>query len=252
MNRENDLETPFFGIINNLGFSHFQNFHYFATDTLFWSLSRLFLHYHRILYPIYKNQVINRSYIESDIESFIIRQRIILNDIAYIIRQILPVESRGLKGPKGGVHPSNKDMRISDIIDYVEKNKNKFSGLHKIFEKNKSWILEIRNQRDGIEHYKSKMVLFETKPDISFAIFDAARTEKTEPTEDGGERVIMTPVFKFINIQTKSLWDFLNIDIKNWIREYIKDENMKYKEIGKNSRMSCIGIPLFKEINKIE
>jgi len=252
MNKENNLKIPFFGIIDNLGFSHFHNFHYFATDTLFWSLTRLFLHYHRIMHPIYTNQTIISPYIESDIESFIIRQRIILNDIAYIIRQSLPKELRGLKNPKGPTDSLNKEMRINEIIDYVEKNKTGFNGLHKVFKKNENWILKMRNQRDGIVHYKSKVVLFKTKPDISFAILDAAGTEETEVTENGVRRAVMIPIFEFINTQTKSLWDFLNTDLKKWLEAYIKDKNMKYKEVGKDSRMSCTGIPLFKEINKIE
>ncbi|GAI26536.1 unnamed protein product, partial [marine sediment metagenome] len=66
------------------------------------------------MHPIYTNQTIIRPYIESDIESFIIRQRIILNDIAYIIRQFLPKELRGLKNPKGPTHSLNKEMRISE------------------------------------------------------------------------------------------------------------------------------------------
>lgn len=252
MDEEKNLKTPFFGILDNLGFSHFSNFHYFAINTLFWSLTRLFLHYQRIIHPIYTNKAIIRPFIESDIESFIIRQRIILNDIAYIIRQLLPRELRGLENPRGSTHPLNREMRIIKIIDYVEEHKAEFKVLHEILKKNKNWILEMRSQRNGIVHFKSKVILFETKPGISFAILDAAGTEKTEPTDNGGRKVIMTPVCKFINTQTKSLWDFLNIDLKKWLEYYIKDKKMTYREVGKDSKMSCIGIPLFKEINKIE
>lgn len=251
MKDNNNLKTPFFEILNNLGFSHFGNFHFFETNTLFWSLTRLFSHYQRIIYPIYKNQKIIRPFIESDIESFIIRQRIIINDIAYIIRQLLPKELRGLKDPKGPTHPHNKEMSIKNIIKYVEQNKTEFEELFKVFKKNENWISEMRNQREKIIHYKSKVVLFETKPDFSFAIIDAAGTETTEVIPGVGRRVIMTPIFEFINTQTKSLWSFLNIDLKNWLEFYIKEKNMTYKEVGKDSRMSCLGIPLFKEINNI-
>lgn len=249
MDDTNYLKTPFFEILNNLGFAHFGDFHFFATDTLFWSLTRLFSHYHRIINPIYSNQTTVRPFVESDIESFIIRQRIILNDIAYIIRQLLPKELRGLKNPKGPTHPHNKEMSIKDIIKYVEKNKTEFKELYEVFKKNENWMSEMRTQRDGIVHYKSKVILFGTKPYLSFAILDAAGTEKTEVTPEGGRKVVMTPIFEFTNIQTKSLWDFLNIDLKKWLEDYIKEKNMTYKEVGKDNRMSCIGVPLFKKIN---
>lgn len=252
MKDTNNLKTPFFDILYNLGFAHFRNFHFFATDALFWSLSRLFLHYHRIIYPIHTNQTAFRAFVESDIESFIIRQRIILNDVAYIVRQILPKKLPGLKNPKGPTHPRNKEISIKDIIKYVEKNETTFKGLYKVLKKNKNWMSEIRSKRDGIVHYKSKVVLLETKSNLSFTILNVAGTEKTLATPEGGERVVMTPIFDFINTQTKSLWDFLNINLKKWIEDYIKEQNMEYQTFSKDSRISCTGITLFKEINAIK
>lgn len=253
-NKENNLKIPFFEILNSLGFSHFDNFHYFATGTLFWSLTRLFLQYQRIIYPIYTKQTIIRDFSESDIESYIIRQRIILDDIAFIIWQLLPKESCGLKNPNGPIHLHyfNRRMSINNIIKYVEKNQTEFKRLYEVLEKNKNWIIEMRDQRDGIVHFKSKVLLFETKPDISFAIIDAAGAKKTEPTDNGGERVVTTPIFEFINTQTKSLMEFLNTDLKRWLEDYIKDKNMTYRKIGGDTEITCIGIPLFKEINKIK
>mgnify|MGYP001561779454 CR=1 FL=1 len=211
----------------------------------------MFLHYQRIINPIYRNQTIVVPSMESDIESFIIRQRIILNDIAYIIRQLLPKESRGLKNPRGKTHPLNKEMRIKEIIDYVEQNKTNFKELYEILEKNKNWILKMREQRDGIVHYKSKVILLEDELNVSFIILDAAGTLEFESMNNGERRIISTPVFEFINTQTKSLWNFLNADLKKWLEEYIKDKNMKYIEISKGSEIICAGVSLFREINKI-
>ena len=58
---------------------------------------------------------------EADIESFIIRMRVVLNDIAFVIRQLFPANTRGLKGPRGGTHPKNREMSIIDIIEFLEK-----------------------------------------------------------------------------------------------------------------------------------
>jgi hypothetical protein len=242
------IQSPFFSTINNLKYSNF-GIQSIQINSLFMSLSRIFLYYHRIIEPLHNNKVIIRPYIESDLENFIIRERIILNDIAYIIRKVLPKNLRGLKNPRGERHELNREMRIKDIMKYVEKND--ISGLHKILKKNKSWITELEDQRNDIIHYKSHVVLFDTKPDISFAILNAAGTEKREKTKKG-ERVIMTPLFEHVNSQTKSLWDFINIDIKNWIEKYAVDNDIKMSKITLDTSMSSIGVPLFKKINKIK
>ena len=240
------LITPFFGILYNLAYSHFNSMHYFATDTLFWSLTRLFTHYHRIIEPIINNQSINSFFIESDIENFIIRQKIILNDIAYIIRQILPTNIQSLKNPTS----IKKEMRFKDIKDYVKKD-DRFNNLNEIFEKNEIWMSKIENLREGIIHFKSKASVFETKPCLSFTILNAYGRGGIGSTSNNGS-IPKIPVFDFINTQIKSLWDFLNTDLTKWLQNYIQDEKMNYKEIGKDSKMSCTGIALFKEVNNIE
>lgn len=243
------LKTPFFYILNNLAYSHFKNFHYFATDRLFWSFTRLFTHYFRIIKPLKNNQLINRSFIESDIESFIIRQRIILNDIAYIIRQILPPNMRDLKGPNGPT-PFKKEMRYKNLKKFVENNCN-FGSLAEILEKNNEWVLAIEQAREGIIHYKSKAIMFETKPELTFTIINAAGIGEIGSASDD-KSILKISIFTFINNQMISLWNFLNVDLKEWLQDYIRDKEMNYKEVCKDSVISCIGISLFKEVNKIK
>lgn len=247
--KKNCLISPFFQILNNLGYSHFNNFHYFKTDTLFWSLTRLFTHYYRIIEPIKNKKPINRFFLENDIESFIIRQKIILNDIAYIIWQIFPPNTRDLKSPKGPTQ-IKKEMRYKDLKDFVENN-SKFINLAEIFEKNDIWISEIEESRNGIIHYKSKAIIFKTKPDLTFTIINAAGTGEIGIASND-KSVPKISIFDFINTQIKSLWNFLNNDLIKWLQDYIRDKKMNYKEIGKDATISCIGIALFKEINNIE
>jgi len=245
------LSTPLFGLLGSLGHSEFKWYHHFDTGTLFWSLTRLFGFYHRIILSIQSHRE-QRLFLESDIESFIIRMRIVLNDTAFIIRQLLPEQEQGLKGPKGGVHPKNKEMSMMDLFKYIEKKPDGFHEFTKVLEQNRNWIFRLREQRDNIVHYKSKVIIFETEPDISFAMLNAGGTEKTVPTENGGNRVVMTPVFEYVNSQTMSLNKFLHVDLVSAIEQYIKRRGMKFIEVGKNPRMTCIGIPLFKKINNIE
>ncbi|MBU2591409.1 MAG: hypothetical protein ABIJ24_04555 [Nitrospinota bacterium] len=245
------LSTPLFGLLGSLGHSEFRWYHHFDTGTLFWSLTRLFGFYHRIILSL-QLQREQRVFLDSDIESFIIRMRIVLNDTAFIIRQLLPKNEQGLKGPKGGVHPRNKEMSMMDIFKYIEKNPNDFHEFTNVLKQNRDWIFRLRDQRDNIIHYKSKVIIFETEPNISFAMLNAAGTEVTEPTEDGGQRVVTTPIFEYINSQTLSLHKFLHVDLVSAIEQYIKRSGMKFSEVGENPRMTCMGIPLFKEINSIE
>jgi len=246
-NKKNYLETPFLQILCNLAHSHFNDIHYFKTGRLFWSFTRLFSYYFRIIKPLKNNQSVNRLFIESDIESFIIRQRIILNDIAYIIRQILPARLRGLRDLNNPTQ-FKKEMSYKDLKKFVEKSCD-FQDLAKIFEINDKWISEIKQARDGIIHFESKAIIFLTEPEFTFTIINAAGEGEIGSAPDN-RSVSKIPIFTFINNQLLSLWNFINEDLKNWLQDYIKDKKMNYREICQESEISCIGISLFKEVNK--
>lgn len=253
MNNKNtdihSLPTPLFGLLGSLGHCQYGWYHHFETGTLFWSLTRLFGFYHRIIVSLHEKN--NRAFLESDIESFIIRMRIVLNDVAFIIRQLLPDQTHGLKGPKGGTHPRNKEMSIFDIYSYLSNKPNQFPEIKAALYKNKDWIFRLKEQRDNIVHYKSKVIIFQTEPDLSFAMLNAAGTERTVATEDGGRRVVMTPVFEFINSQMLSFHNFMHADLHNALKEHIARNGIDFKEIGSDPRMSSLGIALFKKINNI-
>ncbi|MCF8241463.1 MAG: hypothetical protein K9J16_08740 [Melioribacteraceae bacterium] len=244
------IPTPLFGLLGSIGHLKYGWYHHFEVGTLFWSLTRLFSCYHRIVTVVNLGRD-HRPFIEEDIENYIIRMRIVLNDVAFIIRQLLPENKRDLKNPKGGTHPKNREMSIFEIIDFFSKYPDEIPQLSSVLNNNKGWISRMKNQRDNIIHYKSKVIIFETEPDISFAMLNAAGTEKTEKTSDGGIRVVMTPVFEFINSQTVSLYNFLQIDLYNALKEFICKTDSNFKEIGTDPRMSCIGIEIFKKINNI-
>jgi hypothetical protein len=111
------LSVPLFGVLGSLGFSKFGDCHYFNHNALFWSLTRLYGYYHRVIEAVVLPRQ-QRLFLEADIEGFIIRMRIVLNDIGYILWQLLPANHRGLKGPKGKTHPHNKEMSILKIAEF--------------------------------------------------------------------------------------------------------------------------------------
>lgn len=97
---EHSLPTRLTGVLGSLGSSHFGSFHHFDHGTLFWSLTRLFGDYYRVV-SVLELPRQKRPFLDADLEGFIIRLRIIQNDIAYIVWQLMPSNQRGLKGPKG-------------------------------------------------------------------------------------------------------------------------------------------------------
>ncbi|GAH17936.1 unnamed protein product [marine sediment metagenome] len=47
------------------------------------------------------------------------------------------------------------------------------------------------------------------------------------------------------------LYNFMNVDLLTIYEDFVKNNNWKYKEIGKNGKMSCIGVKIFRKINNI-
>jgi hypothetical protein len=253
MNEDQDIHsisTPLFGLLGSLGHTEFSGYHHFDMGTLFWSLTRLFGYYHRIISDLVLERD-NRQFLDSNIEGFIIRMRIVLNDVAFIIRQLLPHCGTGLKVPKGKTHPRNREMSIMDIYDYLSKSQDKYPEFTTALDKNKRWIFHMREQRDNVVHYKSKVIIFETEQEISFAMLNAAGTEKSVPTATGEIRIVTTPVFEFVNGQALSLHNFLHTDLYIALKEHILKNYKSFKKIGSDERMTCIGIALFKKINNI-
>lgn len=135
-------------------------------------------------------------------------------------------------------------MSIFDLVTYFEDNSDNFPELAGVLSKNKEWILKLRNQRDNIVHYKSKVVVFE-ESDLSFAMLNAAGTEKTISTENGGQRIVTVPILEFVNSQMVALNDFLHSDLYSAIKSQISRNVDNFVEIGFDPKMSCIGIELF-------
>ncbi|MBU1202702.1 hypothetical protein KKH39_01525 [Patescibacteria group bacterium] len=250
MIRKNEyLELPIFDVLTNFGFQHFKKHYYFNTNAIFWSLSRLFLYYDRIISETNKNEP-NHYNIAADLESFIIRQRILLNDIAYIIWQTLPKNTRNLKTPTGPAHPQDQEMSIHDLYKSLEKKPTIDIALKKILDKNKKWIFKLKEQREKIIHYKSQIVIFGTKP-LSFAMINSNGPEKTYIDERGRKKVETLQIINFINNQTKYLLKFINTDIKNWLIEYISNNNIKYDHVLDGQQLHCTGIATYKKINNL-
>jgi len=221
----------------------------FELNTLFWSLTRLFGTYHRIMTEIAEPRHY-RPLLEADIENFIIWMRIVLNDLAFLVWQVLQEHHRDVKNPKGGVHPKNKEMSIYDLLKSLDKVRSHYPEIAKAFDDARTWIELLRNQRDNVVHFKSRAIVIETEP-VSFSLINAGHTEKYETRPDGSSVVVSQPVSDFINGQMLSLYNFMHSELANALRKHIDRHKLGYLEIGGIHRMACVGIELFRKVNSI-
>ena len=76
------IEVPLLAALRAVGFGQHENVHHFEVGTLFWSLTRLFGCYERVFASL-ELPFGQRPYLEADVENFIIRSRIVFNDVAY-------------------------------------------------------------------------------------------------------------------------------------------------------------------------
>lgn len=244
------LLVPLFESLDGIGFAEHGNFRHFNTGTLFWSLTRLFGCYERIM-SVTSLPREGRPFLDADIESYIIRFRIVLNDIAYTIWQLLPPNARGMKAPSGGTHPLNKEMSVFSLAESLQKNKATYPELASVFASASIWMNRLKNYRDNVVHYKSKVVVFDSEQP-SFAPLNAAGTERRESTTEGGEKLLLEPVADFVNGQMLSLHTFMHADLAAAVKAHASRMNLKSLQAGWYHRITCLGVQRFRTINAIE
>ncbi len=247
---DDSLLVPLFEILDSIGFGEHENPRHFDTGTLFWSLTRLFGCYERVMSAVDLPRE-DRHFLDADIEHFIVRFRIVLNDIAFVVRQLLPPQVRGLQNPRGGTHPKNKEMSMFSLSQHLTDNASSLPELAAPFSNAQKWMTRLKNDRDNVVHYKAKVVIFETLPSASFTMLNAAGTERTIPTPDGGSRLLLEPVGEFVNDQMLALHQFMHIELAGAIEAYADRSGFKRVKIGWDQRITCLGIRRFRKVNAI-
>lgn len=243
------LYVPLFESLDSVGFGENENLRHFNTGTLFWSLTRLFGCYERVMSVIDLSRE-ERPFLDADIENFIIRFRIVLNDIAYVIWQLLPNNARGLKGPRGGAHPRNREMSMFSLAEYLIANASTYPELSAAFSNATPWMTRMRNDRDNVIHYKSKAVIFEGESPL-FALLGAAGTERTEPSPDGGQRLALQSVVEFVNGQMLALHLFMHDSLASAVKAHAMRLCLKSLQVGWGNRITCLGINRFRQNNAL-
>ena len=247
------IEMPFLGFLLDLSLQHFKSPHYFDYGTFFWSLTRLFECYQRII-PYCQNYkgTLSNPFLAQDIENFIIRHNVLLNDLAYILRKFYTEkELRSMKGLSGDTASSNREQSFNDLLVYfTKKNLIVHPSLSALL-KEKSIFLQatMRKRRLDILHYKAKAVVFEFEKEPRFALIDVGGTYQTEKMENGEEKIVTESVFEFVNEAMKSTVNFINEDILSIFKDYASAKGWKYNLTHGRSEVTAIGVELYKTIN---
>jgi hypothetical protein len=236
-----------FEALDAISFGEHKNLYHFNTGTLSWSLTRLFGCYERVMSAMDLPRE-QSPFLDADIESYIIRFRIVLNDIAYITWQLLPKNTRGLKEPRGGTHPRNREMSILSLVKFLNEHSAAYPELAAVFSKATPWMTRLKNDRDNVVHYKTQVVVIETEP-LSFALINAAGTQRTEATPEGGKRLVLEPIADFVNGQMLALHGLMHEDLASAVRAHAARLNFKLIQVGCDHRMSCIGVKRFRSVN---
>lgn len=139
-------------------------------------------------------------------------------------------------------------MSIIKIAEFLNKNESEFPELASALNANINWIEKLKNQRENVIHYKSKVVVFESTP-LSFALMNAAGTEAREVTPNGQTTLALTSAYEFINSQMLLLHKFMHKELTEALKTYAIRTNGIYYENDDRRRISCIGVEAFKKIN---
>ncbi len=223
------LDTKLLSILYGLELQVKQPY-YFQKDGLFWSMNRLFAHYSRIV-SVYNPVTTghgNKDFLDADLESYIVRHRVVLNSVAYMLWQLLELLAINIKiKPKGNSHPMNKEMSIFDLFKVLEKHGNTNTcGIYDVLKVGMKEFSFMRDQRDNIVHYKSWVMIFGDGPDFEFAIMNPAGTM---PKVDDGKqtKLALKNVFRFTNDQHVFLWDWLNNDLADTIVDLCRTKGLE-------------------------
>lgn len=255
-NHSEGLPMPLLDTLMSYGHGQYSDHRFFNHSSLYWSLTRFFQAYYRVI-SICLQDPSNRGrnvFLEADIEMFIIWLRVVMNDLAYIIRQALPTNTRSLKSPDGPVPLLNKEMSINKFLRFTQQHPDQFPELTVLFSSNSSWISDLLEERERIIHYKGRVQTFSFDEGVGFAVLDPADKYSTyTKMPDGSERINTRPVKEFVHAQTAALYNFMNEDLRDFLIKYSERNNHKMSQVFNgtgNTRMSGVGCDLFALLKK--
>lgn len=246
---QNAVYMPVFSAFWAIADGEHDDIRYFNTNTLSWSVTRLFGYYERVLSVLDLPRA-QRRFVDADLESFIVRFRIVLNDLAYAVRLLLPEQVRGLGPPTGGTHPKNREMSVFTLTKFfaTASGSSAYPELASVFASATPWMSRLKEDRDNVVHYKAMVEVYEGSP-LTFAISNPAGTERREPREGGGTKLLLTPVGQFLDEQMVALYSFMNESLFRAMEAHAVRTCMKLGNGRGGFRIAGPGIERFRRRN---
>ena len=139
-------------------------------------------------------------------------------------------------------------MSVFPLSDYLTANASTYPELAAAFSDAIPWMTRLRNDRDNVVHYKSKVVIFEGESP-QFALLGAAGTERTVLTPEGGQRLVLQPVAEFVNGQMIALHKFMHEHLAVAVKAHAACNGLKSVQVGWGHRITCPGIQSFRRVN---
>jgi hypothetical protein len=195
---------------------------------IFWALTRLVGCYERLgfLYGEYassKNDALCYD-AELEVEHFLIRLRVLIDEISYIIRSFMPKKVRGLSEPEGPGPLEFRQFRIRKFLRFVSANPNYSTALTNLIEKNRSAIDRFISRRDDIVHFRAKAIVIRTdRMMVGFVDRNLAKIRDTLPHED---------LMQFVNPSLAWVWHFMQSDVVEYFGELIQEGTLDFSYFG--------------------
>jgi hypothetical protein len=240
--REDELADHLASLLSGLNYA--------ATGTyrpgsgIFWALTRLFGCYDRVVAACEEYSTSSAdglTFVAAlEIEHFLIRLRVLLDEVAYDIRVRLPRTVRGLGQPQGP--GASKHFSINDLLKFVNKHATFCQYLSRLLESNRGNIHQYIELRDDIAHFRAQALIF--LGDAMSVGFIGSRENATSQ-----HRIPHSDLLTYVNNATMWMWRFLQRDVVAYFRARVENGELGFAHVGIGPRrIGMPGIIRFKQV----
>jgi hypothetical protein len=241
--RQDELADYLASILS--GLDHAATGTYHSSSGIFWALTRVFGCYDRLMVACEENspsRQIDMTFVaELEIEHFFMRLRVLLDEIAYVIRVRLPKTVRGLGQPQGPGPMQYKQFSSNKLLKFVGDHPTFCPHLTRLLESNRANIHKFIELRDDIAHFRAKAIVF---PGETMSVgFVGSRDAAPSP-----QRLPHTDLRAYVNGATIWIWRFLQRDVVEYFRARVENGEIGFAPVGIGPhRIGMPGITRFKK-----
>ncbi|MBW7975074.1 hypothetical protein [Bradyrhizobium sp. BR 10289] len=195
---------------------------------IFWALTRLVGCYERlsVLYEGYAATKADELCYDAEleIEHLLVRLRVLIDELAYVIRVCMPPAIRGLSQPKGPGPLQYRQFSIRELLKFVRKHPDVSTALTKLLENNRQDIERFVSRRDDIVHFRAKAIIFRTNT-MRVGFLDSRLSTSNGAIEHTDLREFIEPALVWV-------WRFMQSDLVQYFREEIAVGSLEFDSVG--------------------